>query len=423
MSRFRLRQWGILLGQFFTAQAFTQALSLFAGLLLVRFMPVDEFALYTLATSMMAFLAIVTDLGTGHSLLYFFRETRRRTDLPFASFVHAILSLRTMLFLLGAVVVAVALPATARAEGLLGYGPHLATLAVVLSIAIQVTSTLRLALLRLHGRYSRAYRAEIWGAIVRLGATSVLVFTGWLLAALGVLAGALALATTSLLARGGALGVSTRSEIANARRRVVRYLLPILPNTLYTAVQAPLIVWLAAYFGTTSNLAEVGAVTRLGTIFALFGGLNSMIFVPRLAAILDHRLYRRRYVQYFGFLAAAGASLTAAAYALPSAFLWLIGPNYHDLSYELVLTMSTAGLGLLQSFSALVALARSWTRWNALILLLQIAAQVSLVATLSLDTTSGVLLFGLLSTAIILSVQTVNNLVGFLKPSLVDWRP
>jgi len=435
-----LRRWVGILSAYFTAQTLTQLAGLAAGLLLVRYMPVRQFALYTLATSVVTFFAFASDLGSTSSLLYFYQRSVR-TGEDFQPYLAAVLSLRRAAFLLGGAAVLVAFPRSAIAKGF-GLGDVAAvTTALLLCVWFQIASSVRILAARLIGRYGRAYRAEVAGGFVRLAVALLMVGASLLRAWLGMLGSAVAAAVTAALA--GA--TSNRAASAPAavpaasvpaastphatlqlgpyRRQVLRYLVPSLPGALYFSIQGPLVVWLAATFGGARNIAEVGALGRLGMIVGMCSGLTGVVLLPRLARIVDDRLYLRRYLQYGGLLLALAVGLLTVTALFPGALLLILGSHYSGLHRELVLVIASAGLTLLGGYVVSVNLARSWNRWETLAVLLYIAAQAGFVAILPLGTTAGVLQFNLLSAAAGLGLQLAITVVGFQRPRWVQWMP
>jgi hypothetical protein len=228
---------------------------------------------------------------------------------------------------------------------------------------------------------------------------------------------------TAILARSPrSRGLAAPAEdLRPYRREVLRYLLPSLPSALYFSVQGPLTVWLATTFGPVRNIAEVGALSRLGLVVGIFSNLTGVVFLPRLARISGERLYRRRYLQFGGLLAAVALALLGAAAVAPRAFLFILGPKYSGLERELLLTVAGAGLTLLGGYTVSVNLARSWNRWEGLAVVLLMAAQAALVTVLPLATTSGVLLFNLFTAAVGLFLQLLIALGGFTRPGWVQW--
>ncbi|HEX6902202.1 MAG TPA: oligosaccharide flippase family protein, partial [Thermoanaerobaculia bacterium] len=420
-SQGRLLRWARILSAYFSSQTVTQLLGIAAGLLFVNFMPLREFALYTLSFSVITFFTFLTDLGSSTSLVHFFHRASREGE-EFQPYLDAVTSLRRTAFLAGGAAVVLAFPWVATRKGFATWDVALATAGVLLCVGLQIRVSLRLLALRLRSVYNRSYRAEMAGAGLRLLFAAGMVAASRLQAWLGVLASALgSAATAGLAAPEGADRPAVAADLAPYRRRVLRYLLPTLPAAFYFAVQGPLIIWLAATFGSTRNIAEVGALSRLSLVVGLFSGLTGTVFLPRLAGMTDDRHYRRRYLQFGALLAAVAAGLVLLTLAAPRLFLLLLGETYAGLDAELVLVVAGAGVGLLDGYAVSVNLARSWTRWQGAALAVQIAVQALLVAALPLSNTWNVLLFNLLSACVALSLQAATALAGFTRPRWVYW--
>jgi O-antigen/teichoic acid export membrane protein len=423
LFRRRLADWTKILSAYFTAQTVTQLLSIASGLLFVNFMPVREFALYTLAFSAITFFNFASDLGSTTSLLHFFHRTAREGE-DFQPYYAAVLSLRRGAFLLGAAGVAAAFPLMAVKKGFGGWDVTLTTVGILLCVWFQIRVSLRVLALRLRSGFGRSYRAEISGSGLRLGFAALMVLTSRLQAWLGVVVTALGSGLTALLARPTAasrLAPVPAGSLGPYRRKILRYLLPTLPAALYFSVQGPLIIWLSATFGSARNIAEVGALGRLGLVVGLFSSLTGTVFLPRLAHVVDDRLYRRRFLQFGSLLAAAAASLTLVAAVAPALFLFLLGPKYRGLGSELLLLVAGSGVNLLDGYTVNVNLARSWTRWQGVALAVQVSAQALLVVLLPMSSTFNVLRFNLLSGCIALGLQLLTACAGFMRPRWVYW--
>jgi O-antigen/teichoic acid export membrane protein len=423
--RVRAREWLLLLSSYFTSQTLTQLTGIGAGLLFVNFLPVRQFALYTLATSVLSFFTFACDLGSSASLLHFFREAGR-TGEPFGDYFRAVLSLRRSVFAAGTLVVLALFPwlAAVRGFGLAEALPMVA--GILLGVWFQISASLRLLVLRLHGRYNRSYRAELLGAVLRLVLAAALIAASLLqawLAVLGTAAGTLLvmrLADSDLAHP--PIANTTSHGLRDYRLRIFRYVLPTLPSALFFSVQGPLVVWLAATFGEARNVAEVGALSRLGLVVGLFSGLIGAVFLPRLTNVTDDALYHRRCLQYGLLLALVALALLAAAALVPDLFLLVLGPHYRGLHHELLLIVAGSGLALLGGYVVNVNFARGWTRFQSLTLAVEVAAQIVFVRLLHLSTTTGVLQFTMLSAAVGLSLQLIILELGFRRPGWVRWR-
>jgi hypothetical protein len=365
------------------------------------------------------FFTFLSDLGSTSSLVFFFRRSRGEEG-ELRRFVAAVLSLRKGAFLTGALAVAAVFPRVAAARG---YGPRESwpvVAGIVLCVWFQLSSSVRVLALRLLDRYGQSYRAEVAGSGLRLAFAVAMATAGALWAWLGVLSAGLGTALTSFLAR-PVRPARVAEALGPYRRQILRYLLPSLPSALYFSIQGPLTVWLAATFGSARNIAEVGALGRLGLIVGIFSNLTGVVFLPRLARITDEKAYWERYLQFGALLLGVAAAMLLAAMAVPDLFLFLLGRKYSGLHRELLLTVGSAGLTLLGGFAVSVNLARSWNRWEGLAVVLLIVSQAAMVAVLPLSRTSGVLSFNLLSGAVGLSLQLMITLTGFFRPRWVQW--
>jgi O-antigen/teichoic acid export membrane protein len=420
--RERIHRWAKILSAYFTTQTLTQLLGIASGLLFVNFMPVREFALYTLAFSVITFFNFVSDLGSTTSLVYFFRRAQGARE-EVGRYVAAVMSLRRLAFLLGAGAILLVFPRIAVAKGFGLRESLLATTGILLCVWFQVSASVRVLALRLADRYGLSYRAEMTGGGVRLLLAFVLVAAGLLRAWLGVLVSSFAAAATAFVAGTSRPGPETLApvDLRPYRAGVLRYLLPSLPSALYFSLQGPLTVWLATTFGSTRNMAEVGALGRLGLVTGIFSSLSGVVFLPRLAQIHDERIYRARYLQFGALLLVLATVMVLIAAAVPGLLLALLGEQYAGLRHELVLVVGAAGLSLLGGYAVAVNLARSWNRWEGLAVVVLIAVQAVLVTFLPLSTTSGVLTFNLLTAATGLLLQLVITLGGFTRPGWVRW--
>src|SRR5687768_4598743 len=62
-------EWGRLISITGSVQILVQALGLISGILIIRFLSTSEFALYTLANSMLATTTVMADSGIGAGIL------------------------------------------------------------------------------------------------------------------------------------------------------------------------------------------------------------------------------------------------------------------------------------------------------------------------------------------------------------------
>ena len=415
------REWRRIVGDYVVWQPAIQLAGIAAGLLFVNLMSTREYALYALASAAMTLLGLLCDLGITNSLLYFRREASIR-GVSFDAYLRGAMWLRRLLLAVAAPLFLGVFAGLALSNGLGAVATCAGALIIIAGAWFQITAAIHLVTLRLAGRYGASYRAELFGAAARLAGAAVMAVSSMVYAVPALVAGALGSLLTARAAASRTGPGDARHVVVDprpARREIVRYLVPTLPSAIYFSFQSPLLAFLSAMFGDARNIAEVGALGRLGLIVGLLTGLIPGVIIPRLAGVLDERLYGRRYAQYLMLLGVSGLTLVVSAYGWPGLFLALLGPRYRGLDSELILTVGAASVGLVGGYCVAINQARGWLRWQPAALGVFALAQILLMVGLPLSTTAGVLAFNFVSAVAGFLVQLAINGVGFWRPRWV----
>lgn len=398
-------------GVFSLVQASTQTLAMLAGLLWVRVLPRDEFALYALCGSAIALSSVLSDLGAGSSLQYFFHRGKGEVE-GMAPYVDAIRRLRALLAVgIAPVTAAILLTGaeTGRAWALILL---LALLLVPMTVLAQHENSVRWTLLRLRGLWASVYRAELAQAALRLVGVGVVVATRT--------TGALAAVVANLVATIGVLPLATRamppaeSSSKQHRAEVLSYLKPLIPDTAYFAIQGQLVLWLAAFFGSVQQVADVGALARLGLLLSVPQSLAVSYFVPKLAGMHDEHRFFHGTLRYGAFLLLIAGGLLGLVTWRPAAVLSVLGASYRGLDREMLVILLSGVVGLFGAFLAQVNRSRAWTRGLWRVILAAIAAQLVYAATVPLESTLAMLGLGLTAAAVLLTGHLTMTITGFL---------
>ena len=73
--RKKIGRWLVVLGEFAISQGLGQAAGMLVGLIYVRMMPTDQYAVYALCMATLAMVSVGSDLGLTGSLSYFWRQS------------------------------------------------------------------------------------------------------------------------------------------------------------------------------------------------------------------------------------------------------------------------------------------------------------------------------------------------------------
>jgi O-antigen/teichoic acid export membrane protein len=415
-----IRRRSALLLEFALAQGFGQAAGMISGLIFVRIMPTEEYALYALCMTALAMISVGSDLGLTGSLGYFWRQSLQQAT-SFGPKLTAVRRLRSALFFLAFTIAAVMLLSSTRSHDVTL--PTILACLALLAIGgwMQIQASLDTYLIRLEGRQRVSYYGESAGSLVRLAVATGMLAAGYATAVLGVMGGAGAAAISLLIVR------SFRSDNARMqhpvspqdRREIRSYLLPMLPSVVMFMVQDPLIMYLTSTRGGQATVAEVFALNRIAAVLALVGTFTIVVVVPRLAGISENRRFFRALGAMFCCLALLGLSLVILTYAEPHLPLMLIGPKYAHLTSEVVLVVISAAISILLSLVALANRIRGWVAIDPYVAAIQALIMISASAFWSFTSAGNVLLLSILIGSINLFSAILISYLGHQRPRLV----
>jgi hypothetical protein len=382
-------------------QTLVQLLNGVVAFVLVRTLAKDEFAWFTLATGMAAVLSTLNDGGIATAVTSQGGAVWQNRP-HFSALLHAALSLLNRSAGVAAAVVAPLLvwllwqreaPATLIATSvLLVVGPQwLATRTVILG-----------SVNRLHSRVRQLQTLEITGALTRSTLTLIPAALGWV--NLPIALGAVAI---SVLAQAVLVRRQIRPLIdphppaetqAPFRDRIRETMRRMYPNAVFTCIQGQLATSLLAIFGSTSQVADLGALARLGFVMNLIGAPLSHLFAPAFARCQDpHRLRQLFLSVLIGYCLLLWLFLVVI-HTQNDIILSLFGPKYEHLKAELLLMALNLSVSFINQLFWSLNCSQGWVRWVWLNIPLTLATQVIAALILNIDTVEGAILLSLFST-------------------------
>jgi O-antigen/teichoic acid export membrane protein len=388
-----------MLTKFISVQVAVQAMGVASGILLVRALSQQEYAYFTIANSMLATISILADSGVGIGLTSIGGRVWK-DPYRFGQLITTALRLRRYLAAGAIAVIAPVLVWMLAGNGASKAYTAVLALAVLAAFHFQLLTGVLGVVPRMHSEISRIQKLDFLIAASRLLLLCAAYFI-FLNAAAAVAVGVIGVAAQYFLLRRWAADNITMNAPASEEDRfaMVGIIKSQAPNALFYCLQGQLTVWLISIFGNTQNVAEIGALGRLGVIFSVITALMSAVVLPGFARTQSLRQLRRRYFQIIGGFIIFGLMLVALAALFPDQVLWILGSKYAHLKNELLLMM------ILSAASALVAAmwslnsTRAWINRSWLNIPCVIVAQIVLLSILNISTLEGVLWFGILSLA------------------------
>lgn len=367
------------LSGFAGVQLVVQAIGFLAGIVLVRWMEPVQYGHYTLAVSLMGVAAILADLGVAAAVLAI---GGRAASGP-AERGQLLAQAHGLQHRLLVLAVAVAAPAAMFLLLRHGAAPWQAFLLALLicgTAALQVRAAAVLSLLRLLGHVGLQQRLDLalnGAKLLTLTALGTLLLEATAACLVNLVAAVVAFAVLRRYAAVQAPQPASPSLVAFADHRpaLLAFVRAQAPNSLYYLLSSQVAVWLVAVFGNAERVAQVGALGRLGALFALAGAVSAALVLPYFARRHSAAEWQAGLFTVNAFFALLLATLLAAAAAAPQALLWVLGGHYGGLQQELPWMLAAATLSAWGGTLYGVGCARGW------VLPFWLAAPVGVLAT------------------------------------------
>lgn len=414
----RIAFWAPLLAKFFWLQAAAQMLAILSGLLVVRGLSVDQYAIYTMAIAVQTTMAILADGGITQSLLA--RGGRVASDrILFSRVVRTALGLRRRLEILTIVVGLPLLLVILRSHGVGWVTCAVAAGAVAVAMHGTVIQTVYSTVMFLQLRPMEAQRAAVISGAVRLAITIVaLLLVPRSVVFLWIGAGAL-LFQGQLTVRAAIPHLEDSNDLSPDDRRVMLAAFKNqLANGIYFALQPQITVWILTVFGTVETVAQVGALGRLAVALSLVSSAFSSLALPRFARHQDLAHVRRWYGLLIGAMASIGISIVIGSLLFPHAILMVLGPKYYGLERELVWIVGASAVSLVSAASYLLNSARGWVRGIWLGVPATLAAQIGLAMYVDLSSIKGA---ALMQGSAFAAPLAINLAMGLLNMRRSAW--
>jgi O-antigen/teichoic acid export membrane protein len=391
--------WSKILAQFGSIQLIVQAVGLVSGILLVRFLSKTDYAYFTLANTMQATMALLADVGISSGLSAIGGRVWH-DRFRFGQLINTALHLRRSLLVFSQLVILPMLLWLLWSNGASLWYAGALTAIVIAGLHFQVTNGVLAVIPRLHLQIGRVQKLDMFFALGRLG----LLFSAYfvLLNALtAVLAAIISFAIQSyILRRWARQTVDVSAPVNNEDRKALWAIVRRqAPNDIYYCFQGQIMIWLISVFGSTKNLADIGALGRLAVIFTIINSMMTSVILPRFARCHSGPLLKKRYLQIIGCFTLFGGGLVLAALVFPTQLLYILGPKYAHLKPEVALmVVSSVVSGIVGAMWA-CNYSKGWIPASWIAIPAQLITQLALMFVFDVSTVRGVLLLNIVAMA------------------------
>jgi O-antigen/teichoic acid export membrane protein len=376
-------------------QGLLQLCGFVSGLLLVNLLPKSEYALVTVALSMLGAMHVLCDLGITVAVMSIggrvCRDGRR-----FGSLIGTALRMRWRLALVVAPVLVVLLVVLLQ-RNQAGWLEIIAISGILLlCLSCELANVIYGDVVVLRALVRRFQIIDLVAALFRLAAIGLFV-AGGILSALTALVAAWVglLVRFWQLRRAAAAEVDlTAPEVPEDRREMHRIMRLQAPNALFYCIQGQIAIWILGFFAGQDQVADFGALGRFIVITAFLTAFLAAVLVPGFTWLQETSALRRRFVAIVGGMLLIALAITLVSWAMPDPLLWILGPQYNHLTAELPLMVASMMFGFLVNVVWSLNAAKAWITVSSWFNIpFTIAAQVTLACVLDLTTVQGAIWF------------------------------
>lgn len=391
----RHREWFILSGITGGTQILIQAIGLLSGIVIIRLLSTDEYALYTLANTMLGTIVVLADSGIGAGVMAEGGKVWQNKE-KLGTAMATGLDLRKK-FAIGSLVVA---------SPILIYLLHYHGAAWWMSVVIvfslipafigSLTGSIFMLPLQLHQDIKPLQKNQLIENIARFATVFSLFILPWTFIAL--LGSGIPRLFTNIRLRKYSLSYVNWNQKPNLeiRKRILKVVRRLMPGAIYFVVSGHISLWLISIFGSTDSVAQIGALGRIALVLTIIDQMFGTLIYPRFARMPETSTrIMRRFLQIIGALLLISIFIVAGVWLFSDQILWILGDKYNNLNYELVLVILASCIATISGGAFRMSTQRGWAIHPAISIPVNIASIILGVLLVDVSTLIGVLYFNI----------------------------
>ena len=354
-----LKKWGRLGAGAGAGQLVVQATAFLSGLVIIRLLPQEEYAFYTLANTMLFTMGMLADGGIASGVTALGGEVwQSRTEL--GKVLATGIRLRNR-FALACLVVVMPITFYLYTKRDISTAGILIILAALIpTFVTTLSSGLYKVIPQLHQHIRPLVRVNVLGNVTRLattvGALLLLPYAAVAMLCSGIAQFQVNRQLKSLMATDADASATWDPAIQS---KILGFTKRSLPTSIYYALSGQITVWLLSIFGTTGSIAEVGALSRLMVVFTLVSMTVDLLVAPRFARLpKGSPAVVLRFLQACAVGVAVGGAVVLTVWLIPDVLLLVLGSQYDDLQYELLLISISSTLWMITNLVSKLAASR-----------------------------------------------------------------
>jgi len=385
----------MLITQYLAGQGLINLVNIVVGLILLRVLPIEEFALYTIAIALQQVAAMGSDMGLSHAINTMGARIREGRYLLGSLYAGACFY-GYRLYAVAACIVTILFVLIQSSHAWSRANVISVLFLILLTAVLQVTINFRKSILNLNHDAKALFYVGMAQAGVKLLFVPLCLFWPYAsIAFLGNLVGTYA--CKWVIERQCRSRLEEKQlAIESQKDGLKKFIIPLMPVVVYHTLQGQISIFLLGYFGYTASIAELGALGRLGQLIGLLMLLNGFFIQPVFSRINQRNEFIKKGAIILLFLIVFSIISMLTVHWLPEWWLYIIGKNYSNLGTELPITVLTALLSLIGSTLYVVVISRNTTDGQPWYIVIGLSMQLAFLAIRGVHSTYDALLLSLI---------------------------
>lgn len=366
----RVKEWLRIISLAGSAQLLVQASSFTCGILIIRMLSTQEYALYTIANAVLGTMAVLNDGGVTTGAMA--EGAKAWPDKSrMGSVLNTALLLRRKFAIASLLVVIPVLFYMLKSHDASWMLSCLISLALIPAFFVTISGSLLEIVPKLSQEIGPLQKLQVQNNLGRLVLLCVSLFAmPW--AFIAILASGIPQVWMNIKLR---FFASRHVDFAAGADKtindsILNIVYRVMPASIYYCLSGQITIWLSSLYGSTSTIAQLGALGRIAMLFNLFSVLFGTLIMPRFAKLPSRRvMLLRRFFQVMILLSLLCIGIMVGAWMFSSQILWVLGPQYAGLDGEVVLSVLASCIGLIAGSAFNLYSNRGWTINPALLIM------------------------------------------------------
>lgn len=376
-------------------QIIIQAIGLLSGIIVIRLLPTTEYALYTLANTMLGTMVVLSDSGIAAGVMAESGKVWKDKKKLGAALATG-LDLRRKFAVGSLTIAAPILIYLLHHHGADWWMSVLIFVSLIPAFISSLSGAIFQTPLKLKQDIAPLQKNTLYEGLGRFAMVLSLFVLPWTFIA--ILGAGIPRLITNIRLRKLSAGYAdwTQKPDLEVRKRLLKMVKRLMPGAVYFVVSGQISIWLISIFGTTSSVAEIGALGRIAIMLTVISTLFGTLVYPRFARLPQNsEILMKRFLQIMGLLVLIVSLIMAAVGVFSNQILWVLGDSYRNLNIELVMSFAASGIGIISGAAYIMSTHRGWAIHPAISITVNVVTIIIGVLLVDVSTLRGVLLFNI----------------------------